>query len=673
MRAPTTLPCALLLLTLAPHAPAEEGSVGDAWSDARNPVRVAFGGERLDLWSLRPVVKAKPPAPADAVWGRGPIDAFVGARLEAAGLSPAPEADRWTLGRRLHFDLTGLPPEADALEAFAADPAPDAVERLVDRLLASRAFAEHWARWWLDAARYSDSNGFDWDEWRPQAWRYRDYVVRSLAADKPFDQFITEQLAGDESLAGPPRDAAEQDRLIATGFLRVGPWDNSSKLFREEHKNLAAHRADLAETVGTVLLGMTMSCCRCHDHKTEPLTQADHYRLRAFFAGVEAGDDVPIDLLAEREAIEAHNRAVDAEEPDAEKARARHRPFTTALVVKPAAGGPAPTHILRAGDADHPEAEVAPGVPSVFDPGALPPAEVASGDGRRTALARWLVSGGNPLTARVLANRIWQGMTGRGIVATPGDFGLSGARPSHPELLDWLAADFVEGGWSLKRAVRAIALSSTYRQQAYVADPEARRRGETADPDNALLWRMNPRRLTAEQLRDAMLAVSGELRESDGGPPVWPELPESVLAANPAFFDDNAEKTKGWYPSAPEQLGVRSLYLIQKRSVQLPFLATFDQPDNFASCTRRGVSTSAPQAFALLNNPEAVRCARALARRAEATAPGDPEAAARAAWRLALARDPSPEEWAAASGLRAEGLDAFCRALLNLNAFAYVD
>jgi hypothetical protein len=697
----------LLLLLLCTPLPADD-RIGDAWKDERNPIRQLFKGQRLDLWSLRPVSSPALPDVQKREWPRQELDRFILARLEKEGLSPSPEAERRALGRRLYFDLTGLPPSAEDLDAFAADAAPDAVERLVDKLLATRAFAEHWGRWWLDLVRYSDSNGYDWDEFRKQAWHYRDYVIRSVHADKPLDRFLREQLAGDEMVSGAPRDSAEQDCLIATGYLRVGPWDNSSKLFNEEHKTQAAWMADLTETTATAFLGLTMSCCKCHDHKTEPLSQADHYRLRAFFEGTTFADDLPLDLAPVQEEIRAVNAKADEriaqheeaikkllggkkddkkarealskedreklkeEEAAREQVQKEKKAFTTGLFAK-GEDAPKPARLFSQGDPDQPRDEVLPGIPAIFDPA---PAEVkkpqAGGNGRRTALADWLVSPANPLTARVMANHIWQRCFGAGIVTTAGDFGHSGSKPSHPELLDYLAVKLREDGWSLKKTVRRLVTSATYRQAAHVTDDTARAKAMNVDGANALLWRMNPRRLTAEQLRDSMLAVSGALTDCDGGPPRWPSLPEEVLAANPAFYDDNETKTKGWYPSPPDELNVRSIYLVQKRSVRVPFMETFDLPDNFATCTQRATSTVAPQAATLMHNPFSIQCAKALAARI-ATEP-DPEKRVRLAWRLAFSRDPSADEHAAALKLlQSAAPPDFCRALLNLNAFVYLD
>ncbi len=305
-------------------ARAREGEVlGDAWSDRRNPIVRIFRGERLDLWSLKPVRAVEPPTVRTRRWARNPIDQFVLAKLEEAGLPPAAEASRHALCRRVYFDLTGLPPTAEEARRFAEDTRANAHELLVDDLLASPRYGEHQARLWLDVIRYSDSNGFDWDEFRPNVWRFRDYVIRAFNADKPFDQFIREQLAGDELVAGEPRTAAERDALVATGYLRLGPQDNSAGAFNEQDRARAEWMADLVETTGNAFLGLTMGCCRCHDHKYDPLSQADHYRMQAFFEPVKRRDDLALDLAEEQAAIRAHNAAIDQKrEPLAEEARA---------------------------------------------------------------------------------------------------------------------------------------------------------------------------------------------------------------------------------------------------------------------------------------------------------------------------------------------------------------
>ncbi|MFN0066165.1 MAG: DUF1553 domain-containing protein, partial [Limisphaerales bacterium] len=610
-------------------------------------------------------------------------------------------------------------------------------------------YGEHQARLWLDVIRYSDSNGFDWDEFRKEAWRFRDYVVRSFNADKPFDQFIREQLAGDELLDGTPESPAEQDLLVATGYLRLGPQDNSAPLFNEQDRARAEWMADLTETTGSAFLAMTLSCCRCHDHKYDPLSQADHFRLRAFFEPLKRADDLPLDLAAEQREIARQHGAIEAQmqpftaerdqiaaaakgrvreervkalseeerrllelaattqsgEPDpkaaelakklepsdddakkafteAEKKRfeeldeelarlkKQKRPYTHGLLATDAAEPPAATHVLKGGDHKSPGEAVAPGFFSALDPNPalLRAAAGTNTTGRRLTLADWIASPENPLTARVFVNRAWQAFFGLGLVGTPNDFGLAGERPTHPELLDWLAREFVAGGWSVKRLHRLIVTSAAYRQAA----PD--QTGRSDRPDPAAPLRPPARRLSAEQLRDALLAVSGLAQFTGGGPPIWPELPAEVLQANPAFLDDNAEKTKGWYPSPPERQSVRGVFLVQKRTVRVPFMETFDLPENSVSCARRNESTVAPQALSLLNSPLALEAARTLARRVESEAGEAPEERVHRAFALAYQRAPTPEEAALCGEFLARAsLPELCRALLNANEFLYVD
>lgn len=749
--------------------------LGDAWTDPRNPIVRLFGGQRLDLWSFKPIRRPEPPAVRDHAWGRNSIDRFILARLEKEGLRPSPEATRRALIRRLYFDLIGLPPRPQDVAAFENDRRIDAYERLVDRLLDSPRYGEHWGRQWLDVVRYSDSNGFDWDEFRPRAWRFRDYVIRSFNADKPFDRFIREQLAGDELLSGPPTREAEQDCLIATGYLRMGPQDNSAPLFNEQARARAELMSDLVEMTGSAFLGMTLGCCRCHDHKYDPLAQADHYRFRAFFEPVKYADDRPLDLASEQEAIRRHNEQVAERTAEIEKLREhllagakkrlrnekaerlskedrdllakpekglaasekeKHdklkksveisddearktldaetgarvddlasqlsglksdkRAFALGLLMSDGEETIPATHVLFQGDYKQERGEVVPGFLSALDPN---PAAIEHGanpktSGRRLTLADWIASPKNPLTARVLVNRLWQGHFGRGLVATPNDFGLAGARPTHPELLDWLASELIRDGWSMKSIHRLIVTSAAYRQASTPAAEESLTlegknitlapvgessspplpKGAAIDVENTLLWRQNARRLSAEQLRDALMAVSGSLLNKSGGSPVWPELPSEILQANPAFLDDNETKTKGWYPSPLAERNVRSVFLVQKKTVRVPFMETFDLPENSTSCPRRNVSTVAPQALSLLNSPLAIEAAKALAKRVASESPSTPESQVDRAFSLALQRRPDPEERAACVRLlQRRNLQELCRALLNLNEFVYVD
>ena len=733
-------------LGIVPETSLPADPIGPAWRDERNPIARIFHGERLDLWSLR-TPQANPPPDAHAASGMAltPVDRFLVARLSSNHLALSPEADRRTLIRRVTFDLTGLPPTPDEMDRFLQDPSRDAYDRLVTRLLESPRFGENQARLWLDVVRYSDSNGFDWDEFRPKAWRFRDYVVRAFNTDKPFDRFVLEQLAGDELVPGAPRTPAEQDALIATGFLRLGPHDSAAPLFNEQERSRAELMSDLVETTGGAFLGLTMACCRCHDHKFDPLSQVDHYRMRAFFEPVKFANDTPLDLDAEQTTIRNQQEATDGRIQPLEKTRdqvlnrtrkrlraeriaklsaeeqallshdttnappalmelkkrvlasdsevrtalppeevtqireletqiaalRRERPtFTTGLLMTDAEGTPSVTYVLHQGRHQDPRDPVAPGFPSALDPqpARIDPAPNPKTQGRRLALARWIVSRENPLTARVLVNRIWQQHFGTGLVGTPNDFGFAGTRPSHPELLDWLAIEFMDHGWSVKHLHRLLVTSTAYRQRSTGTA------GAAVDPDNLLLWRQNPHRLAAEPLRDALLASSGLLLLRAGGPPTWPELPPEVLQANPAFLDDNETKTKGWYPSPASDQPVRSLFLVQKRTVRVPFMETFDLPENSTSCARRTSSTVAPQALSLMNGSLAIEAARTLAERVRREVGDQPEPQIRRAFRITLLRAVTQVEVErSASLLRQHGLTALCRALLNLNEFAYVD
>ena len=729
---------------------------GDAWSDPRNPVAKRFDGERLDLWSLRPIAEITPPESSFGQWERNPIDRFIAARLAAAQLAPAPIADRQTLARRLAFDLTGMPPEPEVVERFRIDARPDAYEQLVDSFLNSPRFGEHLARLWLDVVRYSDSNGFDWDEFRPHAWRYRDYVIRSFNADKPFDRFLTEQLAGDELFTATPQTAEDQDALIATGFLRLGPHDNAAPLFNEQDRSRAELLADVVETTGSAFLGLTLACCRCHDHKNDPLLQADHYRLRAFFESIKFADQLSIDLAAEQEEIRIANEALDEQQKEVERQRDellaptrtmlgdrkkgeltdderklldlpegertdeqktqiaelqkriapsdqeieetldepikgqlaekdesirdlknRRRKLTTGLLMTNSDEVVPDTHILAQGDHRAPRDVVPAGFLSILDPNPaeLPTDAVPPGRGRRLAFANWLTSAENPLTARVYVNRLWQQLFGRGLVATPNDFGLAGATPSHPELLDWLASEFMRNSWSTKHVVRLIVTSAAYRQGAPPPTPaDSPAVEQDSQLRRNLICGRSARRLSAEQLRDSLLFVAGMLTSKSDGPPIWPDLPEDVLKANPAFLDDNDLKIKGWYPSPLEEQSARSIFLVQKRTVRIPFLETFDLPENIVSCPQRAASTVPPQALSLLNSPMSVRAFQSFAERIVREAGGETADQIQAMYRLALQRRPAKDELSACTNfLRDHSLAELCRVVLNLNEFQYYD
>ncbi len=649
------------------------------WQLDDHPLKSIFADDRLEHWAWPPIGAGVMPPVEQSGWAFNPIDQFLLAGWEKAGVVPAGDVDRRQWLRRLSFDLVGLPPTAHEMSAFLNDDDPSAYQRQIDRLLAHPGYGPHAARMWLDTVRYSDSNGFDWDEFRPQAWRYRDYVMDAFQHDKPYDRFVMEQLSGDESLSGPPRDDAEQQALIATGFLRMGPHDNAAALFDEQDRSRDELLTDLVETTGSAFLGLTLSCCRCHDHKTDALLQADHFRLRAFFAGVVFADDRPIDLAdsyalvaARRGELKAKIEALEQGEAAGEEATKqqvaelkRQMPqFTHALLMQDSSDVP-PTYLLAQGDYRRPTLEVAPGFPALWNPydATIGPVAAEKSSGRRSALARWLVHQENPLTARVLVNRLWQGCFGEGLVATPNDFGITGAPPADPALLDWLAEELIRSGWSLKYIQRLIVSSHAYRQRAVPAGPSGQPHGSP---------RRELKRLTAEQLRDAVLAVSGQLLPYRGGPPVWPELPPEILQANPAFLDDNETRTKGWYPSPPEQQAVRSIFLVQKRTVPIPLLETFDLPDNSVSCGCRQQSLVAPQALTLLNGDLMETAAKALAERVEQTARGVDSIDALYLW--TLQREPSESEWQVCRLYLAEhDLIQLARVLMNLNEFVFLD
>lgn len=697
---------------------------GDAFADERNPIRRLFGGERLDLWSLKSPVKA--PVPEEAVH---PVDAFIQQAQSKVGIASAPGADRRTLIRRLTVDLTGLPPSAEDVDAFVQDESDQAYGKLVERLLASPRYGERQARYWLDVVRYADTHGYERDEYRPLIWQYRDYVIRSFNSDKPYDQFVREQLAGDELVLGEPRTSDQADALIATGYLRLGQWDSTASIFQEEDRLRAEVQADLTNTTASAFLGLTMSCCQCHDHKYDPLSQADHYRMRAFFAGMKSRDDLVIDVPEVREEIEAHNASLkekiaalkenrpkkpdsDEEKSQAEaldkeiaEIEAQKKSARVAMGVRDAGPVAEPTFVLYQGDFHSPREQVSPGFPSVLFPGrVIPESPSQETTGRRLALAEWITSENNPWTARVLVNRIWQQHFGTGLVATPNDFGYTGARPTHPELLDWLAIWLVENDWSVKKLHRLIVMSETYQQASVMADDSDAAnvaKASSVDPENQLLWRQNIRRLDSETLRDSLLAVSGLLSSYDSGRPMWPAVPDDLLHAQPAILEalknDDGGRMQGWYTDPVDQVDVRSLFVIRKRCLPVPFLQAFDLPDSTVSCARRDTTVVAPQALMLLNSPEGIRYADAFADRILAAAKSDDTQAEQShqhliqtIFREALLRDADEEELRLSREMLADHLkrhresghsdDALrlavrdlCRAILNVNEFMYVD
>lgn len=698
------------------------------------------GGEaagEVGYWAFSaPAPSAAPPV-ADS-WVRGPVDAFIRHRLQERALRPSPQASRERLARRVSLDLTGLPPTREQMLAFLADPSPDSYRRFVDSLLASPHYGERWAQKWLDVVRYADTNGFELDGYREHAWRYRDYVVRSFNQDKPFDRFVCEQVAGDELFPG------DEEALIATGFHAAGPrhmvGGNQDK---EEARQEVL--TEMVLGVGQALLGLTVQCARCHDHKFDPITQKDYYRLAAFFAGSDLEDAV-LATAAEQERSEtlraAHEQRLapikqrldELEAPFREQARERKRqqlgpehaaalatpedrrsekqerlakeansqikpawyevlplippevketrtalrdqmhaldlvkpaPPRTALAVKNTATAE-PTHVLLGGDHRRKGDSVAAGfLSSIGSLGFTVPDGAA---GRRAALAKWLTDAAHPLVARVMVNRVWEFRMGRGLVRDPNNFGLLGGLPTHPGLLDALAARFVEEGWSIKSIDRLIVLSSAYRQAADI-DPEK----AAADPGNELYWRASRRRLSAESIRDSALAASGRLNRALAGRPVR-------IPIEPEVYDlifTEAEPDNLW-PVTPDRRehDRRSLYLLNKRTVRLPFLANFDQPDTMTSCSVRSTSTHALQSLSLLNSDFMQVQARSLAERLRRECGGgDPVCQIGSLFRITLARDPTPAEQRLAKGFlasspSADRLQDLSLAILNRNEFVY--
>lgn len=637
-------------IAFADERPETTSSLGDQQTfhelhNPDNPIRQRFGEARLQLWSLRPISRPSVPSVQMEDWVWNPIDAFLLSQWESSEQIPAPDSEERDWLRRLKLHLTGLPlTTSDAEDYDRGDPLLRDTEQ-IDKWLNSPRYGEHWARMWLDVVRYSDSNGFDWDEFRPNAWKFRNYIVQAFNQDKPFDRFVLEQIAGDELAVDAPKPSdaptteadlvAQSEPVIASGYLRLGPYDNAAKLFQEEDRARAEWMADLTETTASAFLGLTMGCCRCHDHKTDPLSHADHYRLKAFFAACQI-DDSQKDILTVRESVEK----IDA------------------------------TRVFYQGDHRQPREEVEPGFPSVLYPGAavIPTPSHGKTTGRRSVLARWIGSGENPWAARVLVNRLWQHHFGTGLVETPNDFGWTGAAPSNLPLLDFLASELIENRWSIKAIQRLIVTSHAYRQ---IAVSDAMRNG-SPEHRNWASPRQSLHRLKAEELRDAILLASGLLTFETVENPVWPELSQDILQTNPAILDDNKEKTKGWYPSPPFKQTVRSLYLIQKRTLRLPWMETFDQPENATSCGRRDVSIVAPQALAQLNSELAVQASETLARSLDKQT-GDKEKAVVALFERVLGRLPTEDERTrSVRFLEQASVAELANVLLNTNEFLFV-
>jgi hypothetical protein len=720
--------------------------------------------EARNYWAFKKPVRAAVPAMA-----RHPVDGFLRKTLSERGLRPAPQADPVTLVRRAYLDLTGLPPTPAEVTEYVNDKDADAWEKLIDRLLASPHYGERWGRHWLDVARYADSNGFEHDFDRPNAWRYRDYVIRSFNRDTPWNVFLREQIAGDEL------DWVTRDSLIATGFLRnyakVGFREKDNPEFRYEYLD------DMIATVGRGILGMTVQCARCHDHKFDPIPQKDYYRIQAsLFPYVEVDHPLTSPEKAEayekkladvtarlnelrtkiREVEQPYRETLLAEKykkfpanvqeaiatPEAQRTpgqvllanqvirtvgvssaeidriirpedlarrkellalqeaveKERPSPIPMAMGItdgdyrftpdgpgdEPAPGKgvksevtegsflhrgpgpytPPPSYFLIRGDIQSRGSQMQPGFLTVATyadpPTAIPPANGRT-SGRRRALAEWIVSPDNPLTARVIVNRIWHHHFGRGIVPALDNFGKMGEPPTHPELLDWLALEFMDRGWSVKQMHRLLMTSEAYRMSSQFTDSANMQK----DAANRYLWRYQARRLEAEIVRDAILAASGGLNREMGGPAVFPALQPEVLD----------QMTHGIWRREPDGPKVwrRSVYIYRKRGLPFPMLESFDLPDQNISCGMRGVSTVPTQALMLLNDEFVLRQADLFAQRVREAEPHETDRQIDLTYRIAISRPPTPEEREIARDyLKSHSLAGFAHVVLNLNEFVYL-
>jgi hypothetical protein len=697
-----------------------------------------------NFWSFRGYSRPPVPVVKNRDWVQTPVDAFVLAKLEEAELTPSPPASKTTLLRRLYYDLVGLPPTVEEVEAFLADQSPNAYEEVVDRLLASPQYGERWARHWLDLVRWAETNGYEFDRVKQDVWRYRDYVINSFNDDKPYDQFVREQIAGDEM---SPLTA---ESVIATGYYKLGIQDSGAP-----DKLQAAFDGldDVIATTSQVFLGLTMNCARCHDHKIDPVPTADYYRMLAFFRGIEGGrrrgqmqqlnnlagmrrgrrgrrgrGDGPPPPPVNREEIAAYQKAYDeltkgltaieealspylgeAEKEDFtveeyrpgivrglvpqhvsletwndyetllskrdELEKKRPESLARALSVSESGREPPPTYILLRGSPYAEGDPVEPGFPSVIttEPAYIPPSPPdAKSSGRRTVLANWLVDSKNPLTARVMANRLWQYHFGRGIVRTPNDFGFGGMPPTHPELLNWLASDLVDGGWRLKRIHKMLVMSSTYQMSSQPNDAAMQK-----DPDNDLFWRFDVRRLEAEEIRDSILAVCGNLNPKMGGPSIYPHIVDEVKAGQ-------SRPGEGWRESEPEEQVRRSIYAHVKRSLLMPLLQVYDAADTDASCPVRFATIQPTQALSMLNSGFLNDQAAVFAKDVQAKAGDDVAAQVSLALRRATQRNPNEaevergvsliERMKTTHGLaHDQALANFCLVTLNLNEFMYLD
>lgn len=695
----------------------------------------SVNAETKKWWSYQPIRSVAPPAHKQ--WVSNDIDQFVLDQLLQNDLTPNPMASKSTLIRRAYYDLIGLPPSPEEVQQFVEDDDPDAYEKLIDRLLASKHYGEKWGRHWLDLVRYGESNSYERDGTKPFVWRYRDYVIESFNEDKPYDQFVIEQLAGDELENETP------ESLIATGYYRLGKWDDEPV---DREQAWYDDMDDVLKTTSQTFLAMTVDCARCHDHKIDPIPQSDYYSMLSFFRnvkryGVRGHDTVlrqstrPIappdvqsqhaeEVEAHRKAVEENRKALDAIErivkPDfipveheefrhemnrvplvkkragkqigsekftKEQAEAyaklfeemkrlrRERPkaLEACLCVTETGGAAQPTHVLIRGNSAAKSEEVAPSFPRVLSPPDAVIEAPADGHslGRRLALAKWIASPSNPLTARVMVNRVWQHHFGRGIVRSSSDFGFQGIAPTHPELLDWLADDFVEGGWKLKRLHKLIMMSSVYRMSS-----AANARAIKVDPINNLFWRFEMRRLTAEEVRDSILTVNQTINlDKMFGPSIYPIIPDEVLQGQ-------SRPGENWGRSSEADLGRRSIYIHVKRSLPVPLMASFDVADPDSTCPVRFNTVQPTQALGMLNSEFINRQAEKFA---ASVREQENQVSKQVELILSRVLQRAPTDTEIQLGLDfldrmksmghddAKALDLYCVVALNLNEFLYLD
>lgn len=643
-------------------------------------------------WPFTSPLRHVPPQVSQSDQLRNPVDAFVLAELEQRQLRLAAPAARRVQGRRLYLDLIGIPPTPDQLEAFLRDATPNADEKLVDRLLADPRYAERWARHWLDVVRYGESDGLENDIIIGNLWRYRDWVIDAFDSDMPYDRFVTLQIAGGDDVH--PTKAWYQPDLqsfVPAGFFRLAPWDLGNL---QSYELRQSYLDEVTGATAAVFLGLTLECAQCHDHKYDKIPMRDYYRFQAFFNAIQVPlppntnstppevVDVPIandGLRARAEVRIATYKKQLQDEPSGEQAAllrrriARWQPSVVTIknVVGPPLGPDVPmTRVLPGGDLLNPGEAVAPGFPSVVtgttDPATLIVDRLGQYPtrGRRWTLAKWMTSPDNPLTARVMVNRIWSQHFAGGLVATPNDFGANGAGPTHPDLLDWLSVEFVTGNWSIKKLHRIMVTSATYCQ-----DSENTLVDAAVDPENKWMWKFRRRRLEAEAIRDSMLAVSGQLSLVRYGPSVFPVLPESMNdLRNPvrtysAAWDANETVEDGYR---------RSIYTFQQRSLLPPVMASFDAQVFNKSCPRRNVTTTPLQALSMMNGPLVNESAEWLAKRVLREAGSERRAQVIRLFEITLSRSPEPAEIERFVGF-AGPLVSLARVLLSSNEFVYLD